>query len=650
MIQTQFKCSIKIVRSDNGAEFLSHKVTSFMKAQGCIQQTSCAYSPQQNNIVERKHRHLLEVARTLMFQSRVLDFLWGDCVLTATYIINRLPSSVLNGLTPFEVLFKRKLDYQHMGSFGCLCYMTNILPGKSKLESSVISCIFIGYAFNQKGYKVFDLNNHVTYVSRDVRFVEEIFPCVAMPKSVEEGISSSDFTVPLPQCSIEGIPTLATPLPTSTTIAPEIADLVEPVATQDQPPRRTTRTHRPNVTLRDFVCNTVMASKTEYPIHKFLDYTSYSTTHQHYALQVLSDDEPTCYTKASKDPKWNEAMETELKALNSNNTREIADLPPGKNPVGSKWIYRIKRNSDGTISRYKARLVVRGFTQLEGLDYHETFAPVVKMNTIRSFLAVAVSKGWPLFQLYVDNAFLHGHLDEEVYMSLPPGFSDALVSFGFVQSLNDHSLFTYDKEGIFLALLAYVDDVILTGTSSSLIQSVKTYIHDLFRIKDLGQMRYFLGFEVARASEGLFLNQRKYALELIAEAGLLACKPSSIPMDTKHKLSLSTAPALDDPCPYRRLVGQLIYLTNTRPDNAYYVHILSKFMNQPTTDHLTVAHKVLRYLKLAPAQGLFYPSHQPLQLEAHCDADWGACPLTRKSITGYAVTLGHALISWKTKK
>ncbi|CAM8979609.1 unnamed protein product [Rhodiola kirilowii] len=229
-------------------------------------------------------------------------------------------------------------------------------------------------------------------------------------------------------------------------------------------------------------------------------------------------------------------------------------------------------------------------------------------------------------------------------------FSDALIRFGFTQSPNDHSLFTYTKEGIFLALLVYVDDVILTGTSSDLIQKVKAFIHDLFKIKDLGQLRYFLGFEVSRSDDGLFFNQRKYALELLSEAGLLACKPSLIPMDTNHKLRLSTAPVLDDTMPYRRLIGQLIYLTNTRPNLAYPVHILSQFMNKPTDDHLKAAHKVLRYLKLAPAQGLFYPSGKDLRLAAFCDADWGACPITRKSRTGYAVTLGDALISWKTKK
>ncbi|CAM8944065.1 unnamed protein product [Rhodiola kirilowii] len=197
-------------------------------------------------------------------------------------------------------------------------------------------------------------------------------------------------------------------------------------------------------------------------------------------------------------------METEINALEKNNTWLITDLPTGKHAIGSKWIYKVKRKSDGSIERYKARLVARGFTQLEGLDYHETFAPVVKMNTVRTLLAVASSRGWPLYQLDVDNAFLHGHLDEEVYMTLPIGFykreksqgkvckfnksiyglkqasrqwfskfSDALIQFGFIPSLNDYSLFTYNKEGVYLALLVYVDDVIITGTSNSLISSVK---------------------------------------------------------------------------------------------------------------------------------------------------------------------------------
>ncbi|CAM8951943.1 unnamed protein product [Rhodiola kirilowii] len=306
------------------------------------------------------------------------------------------------------------------------------------------------------------------------------------------------------------------------------------------------------------------------------------------------------------------------------------------------------------------------------------------MNTVRTLLAIAASKGWPLYQLDVNNAFLHGILDEEVYMNLPPGyyksdkakgrvcrlhkslyglkqasrqwfskFSEALIQYGFLSSLNDYSLFTLHKGKDYVALLVYVDDIIITGTSQSLIKSIKQFIDSKFKIKDLGTLRYFLGLEVDRSDSGIFINQRNYALELIKDAGLLGCKPSSLPMDTKHKLSLSTSSPLSDPTKYRRLVGQLIYLTVTRPDLAYAVHVLSQFMHTPREDHLKAAHKVLRYLKLAPAQGLFYPANQQLILKAYCDADWGACPITRRSVTAEAEYRAMAQVScelvWLTR-
>ncbi|CAM8984783.1 unnamed protein product [Rhodiola kirilowii] len=172
----------------------------------------------------------------------------------------------------------------------------------------------------------------------------------------------------------------------------------------------------------------------------------------------------------------------------------------------------------------------------------------------------------------------------------------------------------------------------------------------MFRIKDLGMLKYFLGLEIARSTDGIFLHQRKYALELLEDHNLIDCKPAKTPMHLKHNLSLSTAPALEDSLHYRRLVGKLIYMTITRPDLAYPVHILSQYMQHPTTDHLAAAIRVLRYVKGAPAQGILFPAKSDLTLRAFCDADWAACPLTRRSITGYCVQLGSCIISWKTKK
>ncbi|CAM8943540.1 unnamed protein product [Rhodiola kirilowii] len=374
-------------------------------------------------------------------------------------------------------------------------------------------------------------------------------------------------------------------------------------------------------------------------------------------------------------------MNKEITALEQNHTWTLTSLSPGKNAVDCKWIFKVKHHSDGTIERYKARLVAKGFTQVEGIDYHDTFAPVVKMTTVRCLLAVAAIRCWPLYQLDVNNAFLHGLLSEEVYMKPPPGFypeakqqglvcklqrsiyglkqasrqwfarfSDALIHFGFRQSLEDYSLFTLSRGDDFLILLVYVDDVVLTGTSTTLISQVKGFIHDMFQIKDLGVLKYFLGLEVARSPEGIFLNQRKYALDILDDHKFMECKPVRTPMDTKHGLGPSIGTPLVDPSDYRKLIGRLIYLTITRPDLAFPVHILSQYMQSPTDAHLRAAHRCLRYIKLAPAQGLFFSASTSFTLSAFCDADWASCSVTRRSVSGYCTMLGSSVLSWKTKK
>lgn len=215
--------------------------------------------------------------------------------------------------------------------------------------------------------------------------------------------------------------------------------------------------------------------------------------------------------------------------------------------------------------------------------------------------------------------------------------------------MNDYSLFTLKEGQDFVALVVYVDDIIVTGTSPLLIDKVKIYIHGKFKLKDLGILKYFLGLEVARTKEGIFLHQRKYALELLEEHGFFESKPASTPIEQKHNLGLSTTPSLTDVLNFRRLIGKLIYLTVSRPDLAYTVHILSQFVNEPTEDHLKAAHRVLRYIKGAPAQRIFFPSNSALQLQVYCDADWAACPITRNSISGYCVTLGPLLFRGKPR-
>ncbi|XP_062088603.1 uncharacterized mitochondrial protein AtMg00810-like [Humulus lupulus] len=279
----------------------------------------------------------------------------------------------------------------------------------------------------------------------------------------------------------------------------------------------------------------------------------------------------------------------------------------------------------------------------------------------------------------VHNAFLHGDLDEEVYMKLPPGFecSDpnlvcrlrkslyglkqaprcwfaklvtTLKGYDFLQSYFDYSLLTYTKDGVQLNVLVYVDDLIVSGNNSAALQAFKAYLSDWFCMKDLGTLKYFLGIEVARSSFGFLLCQRKYTLDIITEAGLLGAKPADFPIEQNHKLGLATGAKLSDPEPYRHLVGRLVYLSFVRPNLAYSVHILSQFMQDPRCEHWEAALRVVRYLKGTPGQGISLRADSDLSLQGWCDSDWAACPLTRRSLTGWLVFLGQSPISWKTKK
>jgi len=286
-------------------------------------------------------------------------------------------------------------------------------------------------------------------------------------------------------------------------------------------------------------------------------------------------------------------------------------------------------------------LIIRGDHQVEGFGYNETFAPVAKMTSVWIFLSMAVAKGWELYQLDVNNAFLHGNLDEEVYMHLPPGFcsnnptkvcllkkclyglrqvprqwfvklSSNLSEYGFVRTYADYSLYIYRQQDVFTGLLVYVYDIAPAFNDAVASQKFKAYLHACFSIKDLGPFKYFLGIEIARGSEGMFLCQRKYALDIIEECRLLGAKPAEFSIEENHKLALATDQELHDVTRYRRLVGRLIYLTVTRPELTYAVHVLSQFMQSPREEQMDATRRVVRYLKGTVGDGLFLHANNNL--------------------------------------
>ncbi|XP_018842683.2 uncharacterized mitochondrial protein AtMg00810-like [Juglans regia] len=228
--------------------------------------------------------------------------------------------------------------------------------------------------------------------------------------------------------------------------------------------------------------------------------------------------------------------------------------------------------------------------------------------------------------------------------------SQALIDYGFTQVNFDCSLFIKKTATSFIALLVYVDDIILASDSLIEIQQLKIFLHDKFTIKDLGQLKYFLGLEVARSKSGISLCQRKYALDILQDTDLIGSKPAAFPMESNLKLTADDSNLYEDVSGYRRLIGRLLYLTITRPDLAYSVQVLSQFLAKPAVSHYQAAIRVLRYLKATLGQGLFFSSSSDLKLKAFSDSDWAVYLDTKRSVTGYAIFLGDSLISWKSKK
>ena len=342
---------------------------------------------------------------------------------------------------------------------------------------------------------------------------------------------------------------------------------------------------------------------TQHSIERFISHKALSAKYGAFISQLDNVQIPRNIEEAMTVPEWQQAVLAEMKALEDNDTWEFVDLPKGKKPVGCKWVFTTKYKADGTLEKYKARLVAKGFSQIYGMDYNETFAPVAKLNTIRILLSLAANLDWRLHQLDVKNAFLNGDLKEEVYMKHPPGFpgkklnqvcrlkkslyglkqsprawferlTKVVKRQGYTQGQSDHTLFFKRQRGKIAIMAIYVDDIVLTGDDEDEISHLKQALNKEFQIKDLGDMKYFLGMEIARSKKGIYISQRKYVLDLLKETGMLGCRPSDTPIQTyKNDDEVDLGKAVDIGR-YQRIVGKLIYLSHTRPDIAYAVSVL----------------------------------------------------------------------------
>uniref|UniRef100_A0A803NRU8 Integrase catalytic domain-containing protein n=1 Tax=Cannabis sativa TaxID=3483 RepID=A0A803NRU8_CANSA len=665
--ELQLGKKIKVFQSDWGGEY--RNFSEPLKQAGIVHRHPCPTTHEQNGLVERKHRQIVEHGLSLLAQASMPLKFWDEAFRCAVYLHNRLPTPVLNQLSPIEILFNNKPDYGNLKIFGCLCF-PNIRPyNKHKLDFRSSPCTFLGCSLNHKGYKCLDSHGRL-YISRDVIFDESNFSYASISTDASESVSESHIPSAIPLNHLPYTVESLFSLP-SASVTNRVTDaaVVASSGMYLQVPLKTIVPSQ-NLSLQHPtpsppINNHSMKTRAKSGIYK--------------PKALLVSQEPSNVKAALKEEKWCNAMSEEMVALKKNGTWTYVPLPSGRTPIGCKWVYKEKLNADGNVNRNKARLVAKGFHQQAGFDFTETFSPVVKPVTIRTVLSLAMTNNWTLQQLDVNNAFLNGDLKEEVYMTQPPGFElvDAphlvcklhkalyglkqaprawfnklhhcLDTFGFQSSKSDQSLFIKHTASSITLILVYVDDISITGSDSSLISTLICDLNSKFSLKNLGQLHYFLGIEVQHTSQGIHLSQAKYIRDLLVKAQMEGAKPVPTPMIDCQVIAQEGEPRLIHVL-YRSIVGALQYLTITRPEISFSVNKVCQFMANPLSTHWHVVKRILRYLSGTVFHGLHLKPLTEYEITAFSDADWASDPDDRRSTSGFTIFFGPNLIAWQCKK
>ncbi|GKA34066.1 putative ribonuclease H-like domain-containing protein [Tanacetum coccineum] len=329
----------------------------------------------------------------------------------------------------------------------------------------------------------------------------------------------------------------------------------------------------------------------------------------------------------------------------------LVDLPYGKRAIGTKWVYRNKKDKRGIVIRNKARLVAQGYTQEKGIDYDEVFAPVSIIEAIRLFLAYASYKDFVVYQMdkvyKVEKALYGLHQAPRAWYET---LSTYLLDNGFQRGQIDKTLFIKRVKGDILLVQVYVDDIIFGSTKKVLCTEFEKLMHKKFQMSSMGELTFFLGLQVTQTDDGIFISQDKYVDEILKKFGFSTVKTASTPMETSKPLMKDESAEDVDVHLYRSMIGSLMYLTSSRPDIMFVVCACARFQVTPKVSHLHAVKRIFRYLKGQPKLGLWYPKDSPFDLEAYTDSDYAGASLDRKSTTGGCQFLRSRLISWQCKK
>lgn len=744
---------LKILRTDNGGEYLSREFKELFAGSGVEHQTTVPYCSPQNGIAERRHYTLMNSVRSMLHHSGLSNEYWGAAVLYATDIANSCPCARDCTSTPSSRFGGEhgSTDVSMFRVFGCDCYA--LRPHRRKLDNRATPLVFIGLARNQKGWKLYDPRKREISTHRHVTFNENSFTHHKMTrKDSESELEKIDISSFLPtsaeepegevQDSIldgkelanrpEANEQIVRPEPRRSSrrrhppqpfwlIQPEDTNNAEHNGDQEHqhPAGSDTTESRDHIASEDsfFDCDSdggdgVTEAAQAHLSHSLttvrdalfeIDQTeaaNQGAAFQAYqAICMNAADKSDMYTpstyfdamRCEDRDKWKGAIAVELEAIKRNHVlAEVPRVPAGHKAIGAKWIFKIKYNKDGSVDKYKARLVCQGFRQRQGLDYKETFAPVVRLDSLRLLLALAATDSEiEILHLDAISAFLNGRLKEKIFMKAPPGLPSNSGFFQLLRTLyglkqaprewhavveaflvgnpgfskvKSASCLYVKREGTRWCIVAlYVDDLVIAG-HTQLTSPVRTALMNEFAMTDNGELSFCLGLEVQRnsAKASIRVSQKQYANDILERYGMANCKAAPTPAAEGIRLTSDMSPKTArerdqlrvdfKDLPFRAVVGSLLYLCNTRPDLQFAVGQVSRFTEDPGRQHYIALKRILRYVRGTLSYGIVYSGGQGVVLGGSTDADWAGDPETRRSTSGYIITLGGAPVSWRSSR
>lgn len=676
MVEKQKNANIKILRTDNGGEYCSKEMEDFLKSCGIVHQKTNSYTPEQNGMSERNNRTIVERARCLIFDAKLDKKFWAEAVSTAVYLKNRSIASGLNDKTPYEMWHGKKPILSHLRIFGSPVMVHVPKERRTKWDKKSQQHILVGYSEHVKGYRVYDpVKNQVT-TSRDV---------VVMETTASGGISAAteatwcvEETLPVPVGNDRSVGECSHQERSESDIQDssdsESSQITFHEADADE-------TYVPEFSS---TCSSPIVSPE--PEYRVLDRPKREirkpARYNQMSLLATTDPELTVAAALSgpEGIQWRQAMDEELESFRKNEVFELVDAPKGATIVKCRWVLKKKSKSDGEV-QYRARLVAKGFTQRQGLDYDETFSPVVRHSTLRLLFALSVKLGLDITHLDVKTAYLNGHLKEDIYMCAPEGYvsemagkvlklhkavyglkqsafvwyervKDVLCKNNFKNCIQEPCIFTKLCNDVKIIIALYVDDFLIFSNSKNETDKLKCILNSEFEIKDLGEVKHYLGMNVNVYKDcnkhEIVVDQQQYIEELLLKFDMTDCRTADTPIESK--LNVTKAEKCTPGINYQKLLGCLMYLAvMTRPDIAYSVSYLSQFNTCYSVEHFNYAKRILKYLKKTKMYCLKF-SNEGESLQGFVDADWASDSLDRKSYTGFCFVMSGTAVSWQSRK